>query len=332
MFLQQPGWSTCTLFTKSSRHNLQQHQSTRCSYAQKWSRFCHWLQGKHPYLRSARLSFALDFILSFRDSGLSHSSLRVYLATLSAYHKIDSCSLFSHPMTKYFMWGMLHVYPHIPRCAQPWDLLLVPRCLTRHPFEPAATCALKFLSWKMLFLVAITSARCVSELAALDSRPPFLVLLPHAVQLLTNMTFLPKLASEFRMNSKILLSDFFPSLVTPKEKLYHSLDVTRALKFYIHKTQFPDRHHSLFVSYFGLALGGKISSEHLSKWIVGLIGMCYYFSKFPLLVSVTSHSTRAMVTSTAFLEGIPLDDICEAATWKTSMMFIRHYALKPRAV
>lgn len=32
------------------------------------------------------------------------------------------------------------------------------------------------------------------------------------------------------------------------EKLYHTLDVTRALKYYLHRTQFPKR-PTLFVSY-----------------------------------------------------------------------------------
>lgn len=188
------------------------------------------------------------------------------------------------------------------------------------------------LLWKTLFLVAITSAHRVSDLAASNIRPPFLVFLPHAVQLCTNISFLPKVVSEFHMNSKIILPDFFPSPSTPQETLYRTLDVTRAWKFYWHSKQFPDRHQALFVSYSGWSLVNKLSSQQLSKWVVGLTTLCYSLSKIPLPASLSAHSTRAMVMSAVFLEGVPLHDICEAAMWKMPMTFIKHYTLESRAV
>lgn len=307
-------------------------QSTRKSYAQKWSKFCRWIEGKHLHPNSAGLSVILDFLLHLKDNGLSYSSLKVYLVTLSAYHvKIESFSAFSHPTTKCFMKGLLHTFPPRTRKAQTWDLALVLRCLTRAPFEPAASCELKMLSWKTLFLVAITSARRVSELAALDSRPPFMVFQPHAVQLSTNISFLPKVVSEFHINSEIILPDFCPNPATPRDKLYHTLDVTKALKYYLHRTRFSDRHSALFVSYSKRNLGERVSSQRLSRWVVGLICLCYSLSKVPLPIQISAHSTRAMAASQAFLRGIPLHEICKAATWRTPTTFIRHYAIESRA-
>lgn len=72
-------------------------------------------------------------------------------------------------MTKFFLRGMLHTYPPLVKHAQPWDLPLVLRALTRTLFEPVSSCGIKLLSWKTLFLVAITSVRRVNELAALDT-------------------------------------------------------------------------------------------------------------------------------------------------------------------
>lgn len=48
-----------------------------------------------------------------------------------------------------------------------WDLAIVLRALTKEPFEPMATISLKLLSIKTLFLVAVTSARRLSEFGAL---------------------------------------------------------------------------------------------------------------------------------------------------------------------
>lgn len=210
--------------------------STRSSYALKWSRFLNWLKSSHISPTTADLPTVFEFLLSLKDAGLSHSSIRVYLAALSAYHvKVDSFTLFSHPLSKQFLRGLLKVYPSIKTKPVPWDLPLVLRCLTKPPFEPAATTELRLLSWKVLFLVAVTSARRVGELAALDIRQPYLVFLPHSVRLTTNVTFLPKVVSEFHMNSAIILPDFYPEPKNQQERLLHSLDVTRALKFYLHR-------------------------------------------------------------------------------------------------
>lgn len=313
--------------------------STRKSYNLKWSRFCKWVGDKTQDPTRASLNLILDFLIHLHDSGLSLSSLRVYLAALSAYHtKIDSFSLFSHPTTKRFLRGMYNAHPPPrppppQRRAQPWDLLLVLRGLTRHPFDPASSSDLRLLSWKTLFLVAVTSGRRVSELAALDCRPPpFIVFLPHSVRLSPNLEFLPKVVSEFHLNATIMLPDFFPNPVTPEEKLYHTLDVTRALKFYLHRTSFPNRHNSLFVSYLEGSRGRAVSSQRLSKWIVQTITLCYSLSKTPLPACLTAHSTRSMAASTAFLHGVPLEEICRAATWRTPNTFIKHYAMEPRTV
>lgn len=150
--------------------------------------------------------------------GLSHSFIRNYLSALSAYHKtLDSILLFSHSVFKRFLHGLLliHLPPKIQRHS--WDFPLVLRCLTRRPFEPVAMYDLWLLSFKTLFLVVITSARCVSELAALDFRPQFLSFL--AIGLATNHNFLPKVVSAFHLQVDIILPDFFPDPKTDTERL-----------------------------------------------------------------------------------------------------------------
>lgn len=208
--------------------------STRRSYASKFLFllhflrfllhllcFCSWLGLHQSPPATARLPLVFDFLLSLRDLGLSHWSVRVYLAAISAYHNhVDSFMFFPHNFSKRFLKGMLHVYPLLKHHVEPWDLPLVLRCLTKPPFEPVATCKLRLFSWKTLFLVVITSTWRVGELAALDIRPPFLTFLPHAVCLSTNMTFLSEVVSEFHINSVITLPDFYPDSKMLLESLY----------------------------------------------------------------------------------------------------------------
>lgn len=84
-------------------------------------------------------------------------------------------SVFSNPMVTRFLKGLGRIYLQVRRPALTWDLNLVLSRLTGPPFEPLATCSLLYLSWKVSFLVAITSARMVSEFKALTSGPPYTV-------------------------------------------------------------------------------------------------------------------------------------------------------------
>ena len=55
--------------------------------------------------------------------------------------------------------------------APQWDLPLVLEALVTEPFEPLELSSLKALSLKTALLLALTSARGVSELAALSVHP-----------------------------------------------------------------------------------------------------------------------------------------------------------------
>lgn len=163
-----------------------------------------------------------DFLLSFSDSGLSHASLWVYLAAILAYHSpIEGFSVFSHPLSKRFLCGFLHLHPPI----KTWDLPLVLRHLIQKPFEPLVSCDLKFLAWKTSFLVVITSMRRVSELLALRADPPCLCFLINGVRLVLDVSFLSKIISDIHLHLEIFLPDFYPSPVNDEQRLLHTLDV-----------------------------------------------------------------------------------------------------------
>ncbi|KAM7150820.1 chromodomain-helicase-DNA-binding protein 6 [Macrochelys suwanniensis] len=104
-----------------------------------------------------------------------------------------------------------------------------------------ATCLLLYLSWKTAFLVAITSARRVSELRALTSEPPYTVFhkdKPHA---------------------------------SPREQQLHSLDVRRALAFYIERTKPFRKTTQLFVAVADWMKGLLVSSQRISSRITSCI-------------------------------------------------------------
>ena len=106
----------------------------------------------------------------------------------------------------------------------------------RPPFEPMATCDLCLLSFKSLFLVAITLNRRASELAALKSDRLFLQFFKDKVVLHPDISFLPKVVTDFHLNQLLILPTLFPDPVTDTERMLHTLDDRRALAFYVSRT------------------------------------------------------------------------------------------------
>lgn len=170
----------------------------------------------------------------------------------------------------------------------------------------------------------------MSELAALRSVEPYLTFLPHSVRLRPDIRFLPKVVSDFHTLIDIILPDFFPSPAFPEHRLLHTLDIRRALLFYLNRTAFPQS-QGLFVCYSGPRQGHPISSQRLSRWVTATIELAYSLAKVPKPLHVEGHSTRALATLVAFSYGIPLQDICTAATWSSPNTFIQHYAIDARA-
>ena len=145
-----------------------------------------------------------------------------------------------------------------------------------HPlFEPFACMSLNLLSFKTLFLVAITSARRVSELATLRADAPYIQFHPDKVTLYPNVSFLPKVVSSFHVNQPLILPILFPSPSSNIKCTLHSLDVHCALAFYVSRTKGFHSSPHLFFCFHGPGKGCPASSQSISKWITGAITLAY---------------------------------------------------------
>ena len=109
-------------------------------------------------------------------TNLALSMLKVYLSTIMAHQPPDSKTalLFRHPKVKRFLRGVAHLIPPQLAPIPQWSFHTVLNRLTCPPFEPLAMCSEHLLSYKVLFLVTITSARRASELMVLCVDPSFL--------------------------------------------------------------------------------------------------------------------------------------------------------------
>ncbi|XP_041420858.1 ATP-dependent DNA/RNA helicase DHX36 isoform X2 [Xenopus laevis] len=229
------------------------------------------------------------------------------------------------PDVKTFMQGVSHLAPPVRAPAPLWDLTLVLRALQDPPFEPLGSVPLLWLTWKTTFLLAIASARRVSELSALSCKPPFLVFHHDRAVLCTIPSFLPKVVSDFHLNQEITIPTFCPSHSNPKEKALHTLDPVRALKFYLHRVQDFRKVDSLLVIPSGPHQGGAATKSSISRWIKQAIHRAYVARGRTPPARLTAHSTRGMSTSWAFRNQASAEQLCKAATWTSVHSFSKFY-------
>ena len=209
-----------------------------------------------------------------------------------------------------------------------WNLNVVLHALTGIPFEPIRTIPLRMLALKALFLVAITSARWVSELGALSIREDLCIFHKDKVILRTDPTFRPKRDSIFHISQEICLPTFFHRTSNEQEKIWHKLDVQRTLRIYIKRTASFRQSDTLFIYVQPPRLGHRLPSSAISKALKACITESYLAQRRPIPQGLTAHSVRSMATNAAFTHNASPLEVCRAATWSSLSTFVRHYKIK----
>ncbi|KAL3060782.1 hypothetical protein OYC64_015181 [Pagothenia borchgrevinki] len=229
-----------------------------------------------------------------------------------------------------FLQGVRRLRPVVHASAPQWDLPLVLEALVTGPFEPLELSSLKALSWKTALLLALTSAKRVSELTALSVHPSCLLIRgdQSGATLRPNPSFVPKsLRSEFRSRAIQLGGFSLPPHGGAREAKLHLLCPVRALAYYVERTATLRRTEQLFVCFGGGVTGKALSKKRLAGWLCETIAHAYKQAGRACPMGVRAHSTRAVAASTALFSGVSVEDICTAASWSTPGPFIKFYLL-----
>ncbi len=313
--------------------NSSKAPSTWSNYSSKWRIFSAWCQDHLLDATNCETNFVLRFLQSLLDSGRSVNTIKVYIAAISHFHSlVDGVSVGKHSLVSQFLKGAYRLWPRNVMRSPAWDLTIVLRSLVKAPFEPLDQANLKFLTWKTVFLLAICSAKRVSELHALSVSEDCLRWKAEnaGVYLWPNPSFLPKVLRPGMINQVIELDAFLPDPScsgTGWES--SSLCPVRALHTYIEHTRpLRQSHKQLFVCFDKKCAGKPVSKQRLSHWIVDTISQAYSSQNLPVPGDLVAHSTRSMATSWAALKGVALSDICAAASWSTPCTFTRFYRIK----
>ncbi|KAK0139907.1 hypothetical protein N1851_023183 [Merluccius polli] len=223
---------------------------------------------------------------SLLEVGLGESTLRGYVAAISDGHEaLNGLSIGSQPLVSQFLRGAWRLRPSRSCMVPSWDLQGVLEAVSKAPFEPLSEVDLEFLTLKAVFLLAITSARRVSELHALSVHPACL-----------------RLGCTLFAQSR------------------HCGPMLIALRL-------SDKRISCSCVMGGQTRGQAVSKQRLARWVVRAIKLAYGTEGLAPPTGVVAHSTRGMAASLALFQGAPLEDICAAAGWMSSLTFARFYRL-----
>ncbi|KAI2644940.1 Transposon Ty3-G Gag-Pol polyprotein [Labeo rohita] len=283
--------------------------STRKLYALKWKLFTSWFGDRQQDPVNCPVDRVLEFLQDQFSTGLAHSTLKVYVAAIAAYHApLGGTLVGKDPLVVHFLHGALRLRPPVRPRVPTWDLAVVLEALCGPPFEPIEESSDHLLSIKTVLLLALSSLKRVGDLQALSVAPSHLDFAPGMAKvfLYPRPGYVPKVPS-----------------VPPRPVFEHwthtftDLPCGENLNNCSSVTAPPKK-------------GLPASKQTLSRWIVDAITLSYESSGLPSPLGVKAHSTRGISASKAFLSGVPMQDICNAAGWSSPLTFVRFYDLDLR--
>ena len=306
--------------------------STRNQYDSRWKQFSAWCEGQTP--RVVPLQAGVDVVLSFLQSLLSagrcFSTLKGMVAAIAACQSgVVDPPISAHLLIKTFLKSAKRSSSTAKPLLPSWDLSLVLDALCGPPFEPIDRADLKVLTLKTVFLLAITTAKRVSDLHALSIHPECLSFGGGglSVRLQPNPVFISKTQ---RVAPPVRLEAFHPPpFLSDQDQHLHALCPVRILRHYLDRTKdIRGSVSQLLVTHGpGRAAGSAASKTSISRWLVEAIRLAYSVKEVEAPAGLRAHSSRAQAASWALFKGVSIQEVCDAANWASGLTFATFYSL-----
>ena len=225
--------------------------STRRQYDSKWKQFECWCMDRDPQVvpDSAPVGAVLSFLQSILERGRCYTTIKGLVKDFLKAVKRRSAT----------------ARPLVPA----WDLAVVLDALCGPQFEPIESLSLRMLSLKTLFLLAITTAKRVSDLQALSIHEHCFRMDPEGRRELMqpDLSFVTKNQVVAPL-PVALLAYHPPPFSSPEDKRLHCLCPVRVLRQYVRRTAlFRGSVKQLFVTHgLGKAAGKVAATPTLYRW------------------------------------------------------------------
>ena len=291
--------------------------STNNLYDYRWKSWLDWCIGREVDPFNPSVNIFGEFLISLHDKNFSPATVKGYRSAISTTLKQISNVDFSNQsilsdVVRSFELERPRVKPHFPK----WDLAVVLTALNTTPFEPLESCGFKELTYKTVFLTALASGRRRSEIHALSCHDVHFT--DQSVNLMTFPGFLAKNQLPSVLSDPISLPSLCGQDVNPL------LCPVRALRIYLNRVDKRRKGRKrLFISHSD-SYGKEISCDTISRWIVQTIKLACGTDNLDQ-VQVNAHEVRALSSSWAWSNKVPLDDVVKAGFWSSENSFIRFY-------
>ena len=279
-------------------------------YSGKFKQFSSWCREKQIDIYSASVTDCAEFL----TKGLKYRTIAGYSSMLSwILHHVNNFPVGQHPYIVQLIKGIFNSRPTVKLLPE-WDLPLVLKFLKKPPFEPLYLSPLKYLTWKCLFLVAITTFHRASDIQALRLGSGNVSIQNREIEFIRQA--LSKSDRQNHMNANI----FIPSFSQDK-----TLEPVRVLRAYLKRTKKFSNFGQVQVK-FSLFLScmkphKPVTSQTISKWLVKLIKLAYEDPS----MKVKRHSARAIRSSWALFNGASVNNRLNKADWSCEYTFIKFY-------
>ena len=314
----------------AARIEAPQRRSTRSVYEAKWTIFTKWCLSNQVDFRAPPLKAIADFLLQlFQDKKLQPGTIDGYRSAIADKLGNSAINVSKDENLTRLLDSFHRDRPKGRRGIPSWNLSLVLHQLTKAPFEPLKEASLKHLTFKTIFLLALSSGKRRSEIHAWLHKN-----IRHQsdwskVSLYPSPSFLSKnqLAKEGPDSvAPVVIPALAPSL-DRSLKGDRSLCPVRALRYYLDRTADLRQNKELVFVSFKKGFDKDISPATISSWIKQTVILCYELSDQAALTlhQVKAHDVRAFAASKAFQSGISLDQILSACHWKSHNTFTQLY-------
>ena len=301
--------------------------STQKVYDAKWTIFSNWCHTKKVNLISAPITVIADFLIFlFSEKKCQISTIKGYRSMISNTLKFKTGNrIGSNPVLSELIRSFELQRPVQRSLTIKWDLSWVLVCLQKPPFEPLDKASKFHVTIKTAFLLALATAKRCSEIHALamDSQHLRFNQSDGSVSLILKSGFLAKTQLPSVKPDPIVV----PSLarICKWEHTDRLLCPVRALKFYLKMTSsYRQNRTRLFLPIKG---NKDISKDTISRWISYTVKLAYRkLTKRDIsFLKIKPHEVRALSSSWAFFDKVPLNDILQAAVWNSSSTFAKFY-------
>lgn len=281
-------------------------KTTNKTYKQSWREWCAFCRLNHMAPFTVSVNKLAKFLLHLFDAGLAYNSIGVHRSAV-CYWLQPHCkkTVASHHIITRLMDSFFKERPPKKKVCPPWDAQKVISLLKS--WSPPAALSLKQLTFKCVFLMALSTAKRISDLSLLSDSKGNMMLSRDAIM------FVPKFGAKTDRPS-----NFCHQFMIHRNKDDTNLCPVLYIKHYLKVTdkfRSQDPKDSLFL---GMnTYHNAVSTRTIRAWLAEVIKLAG--------ANFSPGSTRNLAVSTAYASGVSMKVILDAGNWASVDTPCKHY-------